>query len=111
MSYSCNITFVVGKEEEEHLQNYLKGLIPVLFSSGGSATSPSLKKVIEIGGDPVNEETGLSIALSSDFKAVADILEWQESNLMPALENFSSEFGGEGVYFITLLENLVIKNM
>lgn len=107
MSYTCNITFVTSHDREGTLLGYLRGtLIPLLFNPESPALNPTIKKVVETGGEKVTAEHGLSIALSAELPSEEDARFWTENILNPALADFGEIFGEQGLFFITLLENI-----
>ena len=107
MGYTYNITFVISPEKEGELKNYLRNdLWHRLFHENIKTFDPTLKKVVEIGGEKPDSEHGVSIALSVCFESEIAAHEWHDKILMPILEDFHLKFGKDGLFFITLLENL-----
>lgn len=110
MGYTCNITFVTDPRKENQLLDFLSStLMPKVFKDGSPAKRPSLKKVVEAGGEKPASDHGLSIALSAELESEETAHLWSDHFLMPALEEFHKSFGQEAVYFITLLENLPLS--
>ena len=107
MKYVYNITFVIEPSLEEKLIRFLKDrLIPKLFGEGSSATNPTLRKVMEVGGEKPGPDHGLSMALSADFNSEKEAHQWHDNILAQTLGEFTKEFANEGVFFVTLLEEI-----
>lgn len=101
-----NITFIVEPSQEDKLIKYLKeDLIPEIITFP-EISSPSIRKVIEAGGEKPSEDHGLSIALSIDLPSEEKAHLWHDHTLLPNLNNFQNKFGNQALFFITLLENL-----
>lgn len=107
--YTYNITFVVGREKEEQLLQYIRqNLIPGIFNPESPAKNPELKKVVEAGGEKPDEDHGLSIALAATFSSEEEAHLWNDHILLPALGDFHLKFGQHALFFVTLLENISI---
>lgn len=107
--YTYNITFVVDPAKEQQLLDYIrKDLIPLLFNPESPARNPELRKIIEAGGEKPGSDHGLSIALAADFSSEETAHLWNDHILLPSLEGFHLRFGNHAVFFVTLLENLIV---
>ena len=105
--YIYNITFVTSPDKEIELLNYLRNrIIPTVVVSKYPANNPELRKVIETGGEKPSPEHGVSIAFSAAFPTEEVAHLWHDEILMPALADFHLKFGEQGLFFVTLLENL-----
>ena len=106
--YTYNITFVVEPAKEAELLNYLKNdLIPKVVNPESPAAGVSVKMLVEIGGEKPDEDHGLSVAVSVEFKNEEEAHLWHDHILMPFLENFHKSLGNNSIFFITLLQNLL----
>lgn len=109
MSYICNITFVMApSQEEEFLTWFRSEALKMLFDAGSEARTPVLTKVIEHGGEPLDPEHGLSIALKVEFPSLELLHSWSATLLSEAVGCFMSKFGPNVAIFSTTLETLVL---
>lgn len=107
MSHTYNATFVTSPDKEKELLKYLtEYLLPEVTRDEFSHLSPSLKKVVEAGGEKPGPEEGLSIALAVDFPNEERAHLWHDHILLPVLEDFHRRFGDQALFFITLLKHL-----
>lgn len=105
--WTCNVTFVCDREKEGLLVTYLRNeLIPSVFQGNHCDCPFSLKKIVEIGGEDLPADHGLSVALSADFLTREIAHQWLDDLFYPAMESFQDIFGREAVYFVTLLERI-----
>lgn len=109
MSFTLNITFIIEPGKETELLNFIRHkMIPSVFPDNSGDRNVQIKKLVEVGGKAPEPDHGLSIALSADFPTRKEVRDWEKDYLTPALKEFYAEFGSEALYFVTLLENLVI---
>lgn len=107
--FTYNITFVVSPAKERELTDYiLHQLIPGLFNPASPAMEPELRKVVETGGEKPGPDHGVSIALAATFESEEKAHLWNDHILIPALEDFHLKIGDQALFFVTLLENLLI---
>ena len=107
MYYTYNITFVVLPHEEKELVRFLREeLIPEVFNDNDNSHHVEIRKVIETGGERLDPNHGVSIALAGTFHSEEAARLWRDNKFLPAVSNFNLRFGNEAVYFMTLLENL-----
>lgn len=105
MNYTYNITFVSLVPLEERLMSYLgKELLPAVCSQ--NIECHKIRKVIEVAGEEVGPDHGLSLAISFDFPDKDSAREWYENKFQPATQSLHELFGEEVVYFPTLLQNV-----
>ena len=107
--YSYNITFIVEPQNENELIAYIRGLLRQLFSADSKAFNPELRKVVEAGGEKIGYGGPLSIALAASFNSEDEAYRWHDHILLPALDNFNLKFGKDAVFFISLLEHIVVN--
>lgn len=107
--YTYNVTFVVEPAKEAKLLDYIREeLIEKLFNPESPAMNPGLKKVVEAGGEKPGEDHGVSIALTAHFSSEETAHLWNDHILIPALGDFNIKFGNMAIFFVTLLEDIVI---
>lgn len=107
MGLICNITFVISPEKEQEFIGWVRNeLLHALFNDESPACNPALRKLIEAGGRKIEKESALSFALHSEFTTQEEARKWQEIFLLPALGEFTSRFGPEAPFFVTLLLNI-----
>ncbi|MCH5226140.1 MAG: DUF4286 family protein [Muribaculaceae bacterium] len=105
--HTYNVTFVISQSREEELLKFIRSeLLEALFNPESPARNPMLRKVVETGGEKPGPDHGLSIALSASFDSEENAHLWNDRILLPALGQFSSRFGNQALFFVTLLEDL-----
>lgn len=107
MSYIYNVTFVISPAVEGKFLDWVRdSLLSALFNAESPARNAALRKVIEAGGEKPGEDHGVSIALHAEFENESDARKWHDIFLAPELGKFTTDFGPDAVFFITLLESL-----
>ena len=109
MGFIYNITFVIAPDSEGLFVEWVRNkLLADLFNPESPATNPAVCKVIEAGGEQPGEDHGVSIAVSAEFDFEDDARRWHDIFLAPALGRFTSTFGPDAAYFVTLLKSLAL---
>ena len=107
--YIYNVTFIIEQAQEEGLLDYIKkDLLSKLFNPESPAKNPELRKVVEVGGVKPDKDHGLSIALAATFDTEETAHLWHDHILIPALGDFPVKFGPDALFFVTLLENILL---
>ena len=107
MGFIYNVTFVMASDAEGLFLEWTRGnLLPALFNAESPARNAALRNVIEAGGEKPAEDHGVSIALHAEFDDEDNARKWHDVYLLPQLGKYTSTFGPDAVYFVTLLESL-----
>lgn len=110
MNYTYNVTFVIHPDKENEFVDWLRsaGLELMFPAKAGIIGEPSVRKVVETGGEKPAPDHGLSIAVQSHFNSEMDVHKWQDNILPGALRSFHQRFAPECAFFTTLLQSVPV---